>query len=436
MKEAEQLLERLNNGVAPQFVVLDAIDQLAEEGFELLSMEKPWDLKAGGKYMVNQHESSLVAFTMPSKILHQEELANRLENASPYLRIAAAHTDYPALRIKATPDMKTGVYGKINTEVYGGAINPTWMDRPLGVAGRVSLKSDDVFAPRTVLYQSDRPVLIIPNLAIHMNRDVNKGVELNPQKDMLPLFTTDVEHHTFVDFLAEELEVSKEEILDFELTCFATEQAEYVGVTEDMISAPRIDNISSVESCIYGLLDAGVTEHMNMAVLFDHEEIGSRSNKGAASAFLRDLVEKIFVSTGVGAEMVIAAIYQGMTISADVAHAYHPNYPDKEDVTNQPVLNGGFCIKEASSQSYATDAEAISIVEQICKKHEISYQKFVNRSDLRGGSTLGAISSALLPMKTVDIGIPILAMHSARELMGTQDIHSLNQLIGAFFKEV
>ena len=425
MLEAEQLIERLNNGVAPQFVVLDALDQLVDEGFEVLSMEKPWNLQAGGKYIVNQHDSSLVAFSMPDKILDEESLAKRLEKANPFLRIAAAHTDYPALRIKATPD----------TELYGGSINQTWMDRPLGVAGRVSLKSEDVFAPRTVLYQSDRPVLIIPNLAIHMNREVNKGIELNPQKDMLPLFTTDVEKHMFVDFLAEELEVSKEEILDFELTCFATEQAEYVGVTEDMISSPRIDNISSVESCIYGLLDAGETDHLNMAVLFDHEEIGSRSNKGAASTFLRDLVEKIFVSIGVSSEMVISAIYQGMTISADVAHAYHPNYPDKEDVTNQPVLNGGFCIKEASSQSYATDAEAISIVEQICKKNKITYQKFVNRSDLRGGSTLGAISSALLPMKTVDVGIPILAMHSARELMGKEDIHSLNQLISAFFKE-
>jgi len=435
MCEAERLKERLDNGVAPQFVVLDAQEDLAEQGFEYLSMDQPWKLKKKGKYVINQHDTSLIAFTMPEKLPTEKELTDRLKDAAPFLRIAAAHTDYPALRIKAAPDMKTGCYGKLNTEVYGGAIYNTWMDRPLGVAGRVVLQSAETFAPRTVLYQSEGPILIIPNLAIHMNRDVNKGVELNPQKDMLPLFTTDAKQHSFLDFLAAELEVEKEEILDFELTCYATEQSEYVGITQDMISSPRIDNVSSVESVIRGLLEAKTTDHINISVIFDHEEIGSRSKQGAASALLRDVVEKIFASLGIGQDLAIATIYQGMTISADVAHAYHPNYPEKEDVTNQPVLNGGFCIKEASSQSYATDAQAVSIVEQLCLRYDIKYQKFVNRSDSRGGSTLGAISSALLPMKTVDVGIPILAMHSARELMGTEDIQSLNQLITAFFEE-
>ena len=427
-KTEEKFIKRLQQGVSPFHVVKNCEEELLKAGFTQLDMEKPWKLTPQKQYFINHHGTTLAAFSLPDK---QQMLVEKRK--TPVLRIAAAHSDWPCLRVKPSPDIKDEYYGKINTEVYGGAIYSTWLDRPLGVAGRVALRSKNAFCPTMRLFDSERPILTIPELAIHMNREVNNGVALNPQREMLPLFATGEKRMSLMQYLAEKMQVPAEDILDFELSCYNADLPQKIGAEEELLSAPRIDNVSSVEAVIEAIQGKSETA-LNMAVIFDHEEIGSRSKQGALSAFLPQVIAKIYESAGLSGMDARDAIYQGMMLSVDVAHALHPNYPDKEDITNRPVLNGGFCIKQASSQSYATDSEAVAIVEQLAAKANAACQTYVNRSDMRGGSTLGSLLSAQLPMKTADVGIPILAMHSARELMGISDLAAMRDLLCAFFQ--
>lgn len=431
MSETEILFDLLKRGVSPAHAVAACEERLAAAGFEKINYEEKWKLNAGGKYYVNHHDTTLFAFTLPEQ---REQFG--AGKKSPAIRIAAAHTDFPCLRIKPAADMKTNSYAQVNVEVYGGAILNTWLDRPLGIAGRVAVRSENPFEPEMKLFSSDKNLLTIPNLAIHMNREVNKGVELNKQVDMLPvmgLFADgEGEADYFLNFLAEELKVKKEDILDFELTVYCREQPEFIGGKGEFVSAPRLDNLTSCAALVSAIIDAKRTDGMNFIALFDHEEIGSRSKQGAGSILLHDMLLRILEEFGCKEEA-SRLLYQSMILSVDVAHGLHPNQAGKMDVTNKPVLGGGFCIKEASSQSYATDCEAIGAIQQICDGKKIPYQKFVNRSDMPGGGTLGSIASALLPVKTVDVGIPLLAMHSARELMGTKDQQALKELIEAFF---
>ncbi len=432
MRETEILFDLLKRGVSAVQAVGVCEERLGNAGFERLEYKEAWELRAGGRYFVNHHDTTLFAFTVGEKWT---------ERIAPQIRIAAAHTDFPSLRIKPSADVTSGGYAQVNVEVYGGAILNTWLDRPLGIAGRVAVRSEDVFAPIVREFVSEKSLLTIPNLAIHMNRDVNKGVELNKQTQMLPLIGLAAEDilspeqrrkDYFLSFLAEELSVEKEDILDFELTVYCKEEPEYIGISDEFISAPRLDNLTSCSVLVSGLIDGVRDEGINLIALFDHEEIGSRSKQGAGSILLHDLLLRILKEIG-REQTAQSDIYQSMILSADVAHGLHPNYAGKMDITNKPVLGGGLCIKEASSQSYATDCEAVAVVQQICEAKKIPYQKFVNRSDMPGGGTLGAIASALLPVKTVDIGIPLLAMHSARELMGTADLQTLKDLTEAYF---
>ena len=424
-----KLVNYLDGGVSPFHVVALCKQEFDKNGFVELSMEDTWKLEAGGKYYVDQHGSSLIAFALPEKkqMLPQKSKA-------PCLRISASHTDFPCLRIKAKPDMHTEHYGKLNTEVYGGAINATWLDRPLGVAGRIAVATKDPFVPDVRMYDSKHPILTIPSLAIHQDREINKGREINRQTELIPLFTTRAEEDEFVTFLAKELGVKKEDILDFELTCYNAEPSQEVGIYSEMLSAPRIDNISSVAAMAEALIHNKKNKSVNVAAFFDHEEIGSTTKQGADSLLLSDVVARIYDAFGFSEEDRKRAIYDGFLLSVDVAHAMHPNYTQKTDVTNHPYMNGGFCIKEASGQSYATDCEAIAVVEQIAKKKNIAYQKFLNRSDVPGGHTLGVFAASFLPMRAVDIGVPILAMHSARELMGKEDYDAIEALIEAFYQ--
>lgn len=433
--EKKNLIETLEKGVSAFACVEAAKNRLLEADFCELSYKEPWKLVPGGKYVINHHGTTLFAFTIGEHI--QSVLTGEAE-ADLALRIAAAHTDYPCLRIKPNADFKTDVYAQINVEVYGGPILNTWFDRPLGVAGRVMVKSDSVLKPKAILYRSKKPVMIIPNLAIHMNREVNKGVEINNQVDLMPVVdllpeeekTTDY----FLSFLAKELQVSKEDILDFELNTYIMEAPEYVGVNDSLLSAPRLDNQTSVCALVSSIIEAKREKGINLIALFDHEEIGNTSKQGAASILLHDMAKRIWTNLGANAEQMEQYIYDAMLLSVDVAHGLHPNKVAKMDITNHPVLGKGFCIKEACSQSYATDAEAISIFRQICDSRKVPYQVFVNRSDVRGGGTLGSVASTLMPIKTVDIGIPLLSMHSARELMGAEDINALKNGVTAFFE--
>lgn len=424
----ERLTRYLAGGVSPYHVVANCVDDLKKKGFRSLVMGEPWELKEGGKYYINFHGTTLAAFVLPYK----EQLI--MQGHAPAIRIACAHTDFPCLRLKPHPDLYTNGYHRLNTEVYGGAILNTWLDRPLGIAGRVMTAAKEVFCPKEWLFDTQKPVATIPNLAIHMNREVNKGLELNRQIDLIPLFGTSEGNRSFAEDLAGGLQVKQEEILDYDLTVYVSEGPVFLGDKGEFLSSPRIDNISSVAA----VTDALCAQEdpfgaLCIAVFFDHEEIGSRSKQGALSVFLTDVVEKIYETFGYCRRQTRDAIYRGMMLSVDVSHGLHPNRPEKGDVTNQPLLTKGFCIKEAAVQSYATDCEAVSIVEQLAKAAGASVQKYVNRSDMPGGSTLGALTGTNLPMKTVDIGIPILAMHSARELMGKRDLAELTKLIRKFF---
>lgn len=424
--QVERLFKQLKEAVSPFMCVRTSEERLIDNGFEKLSYDSEWNICRGGKYYINHHDTTLFAFTVGEEYKTLD-----------MLRIAAAHTDYPCLRIKPNPDFKTDAYAQINLEVYGGAILNTWFDRPLGVAGRVALRGDNIFEPKMVMYQSKKPIMIIPNLAIHLNREVNKGVEINNQVDLMPIIdclseeekTTDY----FVSFIANELGVSKENILDFELNTFCMEEPSMVGISDSIISAPRIDNQISCFSLLEAIINGQRKEGVNLIALFDHEEIGSVSKQGAASVLLHDIIRRIYRNLGENEESIDRTVYNAMLLSVDVAHALHPNKVSKMDITNKPVMGKGVCIKEACSQSYATDSEAVAIVCQICEEKKIPYQRFANRSDIRGGGTLGSITSTLLPIKTVDIGVPILSMHSVREHMGTNDVKSLVEIVTSFF---
>lgn len=424
--EQEFLTGLLREAVSPFQCVQAAMQRLKKAGFEEIFYEQEWNVKPGGKYMINHHGTTLFAFSVGEKY-----------RIGDMLRMAAAHTDYPYLRIKPNADFTTESYAQVNVEVYGGPILNTWFDRPLGVAGRIALCSDNPFKPRMALYQSKKPVLIIPNLAIHMNRDVNKGVEINNQVDLMPIVDLISEEKQstdyFLTFIAEELGVNKEEILDFELNTYCMEEPVYVGAKDTLLSSPRLDNQTSVAALLWAMQHARRDTGINLIALFDNEEIGNTGKQGAASILLHDMVRRILRTLGASEEETDRVMYDAMLLSVDVAHGLHPNHKAKTDITNHPVLGKGFCIKEACSQSYATDAEAIAILRQICRKEKIACQCFVNRSDVRGGGTLGSAVSSLFPVKTVDIGVPILAMHSARELMGVSDIDALTDAVKIYF---
>lgn len=425
----EQLLfDLLKKAVSPFACVEASAERLNENGFEEIKYEDKWSILPGKKYYVKHHDTSLFAFVVGENY-----------KAGNMIRMAAAHTDYPCLRIKQNPDFVTEGYAQVNLEVYGGPILNTWFDRPLGVAGRVVVKGDNPFSPKKIIYASKKPVMIIPNLAIHMNRDVNKGVEINNQTDLMPILDVLPEEYKekdyFVSFIANDLGVNKEDILDFELNTFCMEEPSYVGVNDSLLSAPRLDNQTSVSALLSAIIAAADREidGIRLIALFDHEEIGSSSKQGAASIFLHDMTKRILRTLGESDEEIEISIYKSMLLSVDVAHGVHPNKVGKMDITNHPVLGKGFCIKEACSQSYATDSEAIGILCNICSQEGISFQRFFNRSDVRGGGTLGSIASTLLPIKTVDIGIPLLSMHSVRELMARKDMESLTNVVTSFF---
>ena len=426
MSEQQRLFEMLRAGVTPFMCVEECERRLAEKGFEALDYEAAWNLVPGGKYWMNHHGTTLFAFTVGANY-----------KPTDMLRMAAAHTDYPCLRIKPNADFQTNGYAQINVEVYGGAILNTWLDRPLGVAGRVALRSDNPFQPEMVLYRSQKPLMTIPNLAIHMNREVNNGVELNKQVDMMPVLDMIPEEMKdtkyFMAFLAKELGVEEKDILDFELSVFLMEEPMYIGIEDTLISAPRIDNLSSVSALVSALIDGQREDGINLIALFDHEEIGSGSKQGAASILLHDMTKRILKNLGASEEEVERTMYGAMLLSVDVAHGLHQNKAGKMDITNKPVLGKGLCIKQACGQSYATDAETTAIFCQICDSKEIPYQRFSNRSDVVGGGTLGNLVAKNFPVKTMDIGVPMLAMHSARELMGTKDIDSLKDAVTAYF---
>ena len=426
MNHIEKLFELLEKATSQFHVVSATKEELLANGFEELHLKDNWNLVKGGKYVLHHHGSTIFAFTIGEEF-----------EAADGFRIAASHGDFPGFRLKPNPDMEVGGYRQLNTETYGGVILNTWLDRPLSVAGRVAIKSDDVFKPEMRLIDVKKPILLIPNLAIHMNREVNKGVELRKQVDMLPVYGTSNEElskEAFLEFLAKELGVEKEDILDYELNIYNTDKPSLVGMTDEFVCAPRLDNLTSSQAIVTGIIEGARNKGLNMMIIFDHEEIGSRSKQGACSTLLTHVLEKIYCSLGMSLIDFKNALEDSIFMSVDVSHAYHPAHGGKYDVTNKHVLNQGFAIKAASNQSYATDCETIAIIQQICEKEGIAYKKFLKHSDSVGGGTLGSIASAMLPIRTADIGVPLWAMHSSRETMGVKDYEALVAYMTAYYK--
>ena len=422
MEEIEDLLAFIQKSPSAFQTVAESSRRLKKAGFAELRWGADWQLKTGGCYFAKVFDSALVAFSVGE--------------GRRGLRIAAAHTDFPGFRVKPAAGVSKDGYGLLNVEPYGGLILQSWLDRPLSLAGKVVLRGRDAFSPVVKLVDFARPLITIPQLAIHMNRNVNDGVKLNRQTELMPLLTMTGEakdKEFFDELLCAELKAERDELLAYDLTVYDCEEGCALGAEGEFVSSPRLDNLTSVKACLDGLVSSA-GDGICMVALFDNEEVGSRTKQGAGSALLGQALELIYRGLGRAEAERQADVAGGFLLSCDVAHGLHPNYPGKADPTNRPRLNGGVVLKQAASQSYAGDAEAVAVVEQLCRDNGIKHQRFVNRSDIPGGSTLGSIASALLSMRAMDVGVPVLAMHSARELMGAADQQALAGLVRAFFE--
>ena len=399
---------------------------LEENNFTFLNNAAPWTLKQGGKYYTTLNDSCLIAFCVNSTHVEEEGF-----------KIIGTHSDVPGFRIKPNAQMQTENYIKLNTEGYGGAILSSWFDRPLSVAGRVALKSENLLRPQTRLVDLNRPLLIIPNLAIHMNREVNNGVKMNKQKDTLPILTYSnekVSEKIMLDLLADALKVEVSEILDADLYLYPYEKSMCVGLNEEFISAPRLDDLSMTYSALYALLNNSSQKGVSMFVCYDNEEVGSHTKQGADAPFLIRTLERILIALGKSSrESLFMALENSFMISGDVAHLAHPNYMEKSDPTHKVLPGNGPAIKVNANFSYTTDSDSYAVFAGICKANDIPFQVFVNRSDERGGSTIGPVAASHLGIRSVDIGTPMLAMHSARELMAVEDFIYTAQAMKAFF---
>ena len=423
-----ELSEYLNHAVTPYHAVELGASILQNAGFREQKLEETFTPERGRGYFVRVYGTGLVAYTVGEAFCPEDAL-----------HLAVAHTDAPCLRVKPVAELISGEYKRLDIEVYGGAILNTWFDRPLSLAGRVVLRGDDAYTPRLRTVDFHRPLLTVPNLAIHMNREVNKGVEYKPQRDLLPLLGMRKEGESgeaYVrNLLAKELQVEKEEILDYDLTVYCAEPACFLGEEEEFISAPRLDNQLSCHALLQALCNGAHTKGLHMIVLYDHEEIGSRSKQGADSALTEAVLERIYTGLGAGRQELQTALSKGILMSVDGAHALHPNRQDVYDPVNRATINKGFALKINSSQRYAFDTETVAIAQVLCEEAGVLYQKVANHADMAGGSTLGPILSSWLPMRAIDIGVPLLAMHSARELAGRKDVEYLTGFLTKFFSE-
>lgn len=390
--------------------------RLIANGFQQLFSGEEWHIEHGKKYFVTKNHSSLYAF-----------IPGNGNIAAEGFKLICAHSDSPTFRIKPAPEMLVeGKYLKLNTEVYGGPIMYTWFDRPLSLAGRVMLRSERPLKPATQFVNFNRPLLEIPHLAIHFNRAVNdQGNPLSKQKDMLPVLGMVNEAFEKDNFLlklvAEEMHVPEEDVLDFDLMLYEYAKGTLVGLNEEFISSGRLDDLTMAHAGMTALLDSVPCNKTKVLAIFDNEEVGSGTKQGAAAPTLRTILERIVYNQGGNAEDLFRAIHNSFMISADMAHALHPNYPEKHDPTNHPVMNGGPVIKINANQKYVTDGDSAAVFKTICKMAGVPCQTFVNHSDMAGGSTLGNILLTQMEMRGVDIGNPMWAMHSVRETAGVQD---------------
>ena len=407
--------------------VENAANALLAGGAVELNETMPFGLECGKTYFVTRNDSSLLAFQLPK--------CENGKSPSGY-RIYAAHSDSPCFKVKPNGVMKAeGNYVMLNTEKYGGMILSTWLDRPLSVAGRVAYEQDGQIVTKTV--NMNQLTCIIPNVAIHMNRDMNKGVEYNPQTDMRPLIGLAQDMSELNELLAQQLGIQKESILGEDLYVYSKEKCCLMGISEELLGGPRLDDLECVYAGLKGFLAAlGKNDSKStipVLVIFDNEEVGSGTKQGADSTFLTDILERIANAMHWDSETVKCMYANSFMISADNAHAVHPNHPEKADPTNRPMINEGIVVKYHGGQKYTTDAYSEAVLKKYAKKAQLSLQTYANKSDIPGGSTLGNISTAHLSIPTVDIGLPQLAMHSAFETAGTKDFSDLCKLAEVYF---
>ena len=412
----KRLLDFLNASPVNFLAAKNICDELEKAGFRRINPTQPLgEVKAGDRLFVTKNDSSVYAFQIGRKTM-----------ADSGFHMICAHCDSPTFRIKPNAEMTCeGGIVKLNTEVYGGPIMSTWFDRPLTLAGRVIVRGTDALNPKTLLMHVKRPLLQISNLAIHFNRQVNDGVKLSKQKDVLPILgiiNDELERgNLLVNVICEELKIDRKDILDFDLYLADASPSCTFGVHDEFISSGRLDDLSMCFAGLEALLAAPAGDVTQVLAIFDNEETGSQTKQGAGSPFLSAMLKRIALAQSGTEEAYWQAVERAFMISADNAHAWHPNYSEKFDPTNHPVLGGGPVIKFNAAQKYASDAVSAAVFAEICREAGVPCQRFVNHSDVAGGSTLGNILASSIPLRGVDMGNAILAMHSCRETGSVAD---------------
>ena len=411
----DELISFISSSPSPYHAVKTLEDMLVSEGYTRLYENRPWSIERGGKYYVIRNGSSVIALRIP-------------EVACSGFMIMAAHSDAPTFRVKETAEVKGGGFTRLNVERYGGMICSTWLDRPLSLAGRAAVREDGGISVKTV--DIDRDLLVIPNVAIHMERNINDGKSYNANVDMLPLMALE-NSRELDELVAESIGVDKKDIISKELSLYLRQKGFVWGSENEFISAPRLDDLQCVFSCARGFISAGKNSSINVLSIFDNEEVGSGTKQGADSEFLSAVLDRVCTSLGENRHTMLANTFM---VSADNAHAVHPNHPEYADRSDRVRLNGGIVIKYSANQRYTTDTVSAAVFEEVCSMAGVPTQRFTNRADMLGGSTLGNISSSHVSVNTVDIGLPQLAMHSACETAGSCDTEYLIRAAKKFYE--
>lgn len=420
-KNIKEFLEFIKNSPSCFHAINNIQEILLKDGYIELFENKPWELVKGGKYFLTRNQSSVIAFSIPMNL---QELS---------FNISASHSDSPTFKVKPNFELQVSQkYIQLNTEVYGGPIFSTWLDRPLSIAGRVMVKSEEQIKMKLLNINED--LLVIPNVAPHMNPQVNSGMTYNPQNDLVPLFSDKRENGILLeDLIAKALNISKDEIISHDLFLYLRDRGHLTGANKEFIMAPQLDDLECAFGCLKGFIEGENEKSINVYCCFDNEEVGSMTKQGAASNLLKVTLERISKGLKLTEEDLHCALANSLMISADNAHAVHPNSVSKSDALNRCFMNEGIVIKYNANQRYTTDAVSASLFKSICKSAAIPVQEFTNRSDIRGGGTLGSISTSQVSINSVDIGLAQLAMHSAMETAGVDDLEVLIKGLTAFY---
>lgn len=419
LEHVQELFDFIQQSPSCFHVIENVKKQLTEQGFEELCENKNWQIKEGGKYFVTRNLSSVIAFKVPTKNFKS-------------FHIVASHSDSPTFKIKDHPEQVVkGKYVQLNTERYGGMIYSTWFDRPLSIAGRALVKTETGVA--TKLLNIDRDLLVIPNLAVHMDRTVNDGMKYNPQVNLLPLYGDAASKDTFNRLVAEACGTAEENIISIDLFLYNRTAPTVWGAHNEYMSCAKLDDLECAFSSLKAFLKGENSQSVSVCAIFDNEEVGSSTKQGANSTFMYDVLHRINENLGRTEEQYHTAVASSFMLSADNAHALHPNHPAISDPTNPVYLNEGIVIKHNANQKYTTDAVSSAIFQKMCEEKNVPYQHFVNRSDVAGGSTLGNIANTHVSLNTVDIGMAQLAMHSSYETAGVLDLDYMIAGMEAFY---